>query len=526
MPANSDTPPTASVTPPKPRSKSPKKKRLKPKSSDGSPSKIGPSQPIPGATLEQDLQDGGPQGIPPKTLELFSQIVFNSTTKQFVEAIQTAFEELCFYSLDDIRDVTSSELGDSFEKFPKDLKLRGANLVRLKRLIDFLQPSTVLEDDLTSRQIQIVLEERKLAAAASLVTPEKPFDRKKDIKLKPWNGEGDTIHPWRDAVEMSLGKIGLVDSISDPSFYDKDPDSSQQVFYALCEALKDGSAHHYAKDVETVTGRKCAHDLMEKLLTTFNTEESKVHFMVHAVELLFNIVLDHNVTVETFISDWKSIVHRLEQNASVLAEKSILRVFLLRAIRSSEYDDVIRFINSNPLLPIDDYLKELRAKETNIKMLNGDDPTVKDGDMSSITRRTQKQTSFSRKSDSKKSDEKFPPWNIPPFPDGFARAMNSKVFSVFDKWRNYAHKRVISPVQLNKMFALTVIPSSQRTNKRNRRTGTDDELATEEDVTDPPPSKKSKKEGKVRIQLAYKSRRLNGKMAPQTITEVDASSIA
>ena len=134
----------------------------------------------------------------------------------------------------------------------------------MKRLIDFLQPSTVLEDDLTSRQIQIVLEERKLAAAASLVTPEKPFHRKKDIKLKPWNGEGDTIHPWRDAV----------DSISDPSFYDKDPDSSQQVFYALCEALKGGSAHHYAKDVETVTGRKCAHDLMEKLLTTFNTEES------------------------------------------------------------------------------------------------------------------------------------------------------------------------------------------------------------------------------------------------------------
>ena len=104
--------------------------------------------------------------------------------------------------------------------------------------------------------------------------------------------------------------------------------------------------------------------------------------------------------------------------------------------------------------------------------------------------------------------------------------MNSKVFSVFDKWRNYAHKRVISPVQLNKMFALTVTPSSQRTNKRSRRTGTDDGLATEEDVTDPPPSKKSKKEGKVRIQLAYKSRRLNGKMAPQTITEVDASSIA
>ena len=85
---------------------------------------------------------------------------------------------------------------------------------------------------------------------------------------------------------------------------------------------------------------------------------------------------------------------------------------------------------------------------------------------------------------------------------------------------------MISPVQLNKMFALTVTPSSQRTNKRSRRTGTDDGLATEEDVTDPPPSKKSKKEGKVRIQLAYKSHRLNGKMAPQTITEVDASSIA
>jgi hypothetical protein len=29
--------------------------------------------------------------------------------------------------------------------------------------------------------------------------------------------------------------------------------------------------------------------------------------------------------VETFISDWKSIVNRLEQSASVLAEKSILR---------------------------------------------------------------------------------------------------------------------------------------------------------------------------------------------------------
>ena len=94
--ANSDTPPTASVTPPKPRSKSPKKKRLKPKSSDGSPSKIGPSQSIPGATLEPDLQDGGPQGIPPKTLELFSQIVFNSTTKQFVEAIQSALKNYVF----------------------------------------------------------------------------------------------------------------------------------------------------------------------------------------------------------------------------------------------------------------------------------------------------------------------------------------------------------------------------------------------------------------------------------------------
>lgn len=522
MPASEDVLPSDVVpTTPKPKAgRSPRQSKPK-QGKTGASSSDEPS--ATGTTTSADPSNPATDELFSKTnIALIALLVFNNKDTESRVVIQKAFELLCIQSFDDLRDATSAELSDCFPTFPVEWRLRAVPLMRFKRLIDYLQPDTNLTEDLTPQKIKTALKARETAEAAKTITPEKSSDRKKyEIKLQAWNGEGDTIHPWRDSIEMTLGKIGMADSISDSTFYDRDPESSQQVFYALCEALKDGSAHHYPKDVENSTGRKSAHDLMEKLMSTFNTEESKVHFMVHAMELLFNIVLDHNVTVETFISDWKSIVHRLEKNGSVLADRGLLRVFLLRAIRSSEFDDVIRYINSNPLLPIDDYLKELRAKETNIKMLSGDDPVVKDGDFSAVTRRAQKQTTFAKTSSFKRSDDSFPPWNIPPIPDGINKAMNPKVYGILEAWHKYANKKVVSPNQLNKMFALKVEQLPPKT-KRNRRGGT--ESTTDEDAV-APSSKKPKKEGRARISLAFKARRVGGKMLPKTVTEVDASAL-
>ncbi|CAJ1940555.1 unnamed protein product, partial [Cylindrotheca closterium] len=368
--------------------------------------------------------------------------------------------------------------------------------IQSKRLKDFFDyataPSASLPPDLTYTKIRTVLEARAKAVEAAVLgsmtgdgTSVAPTSS--DFKFKApvcdlFTGEPEEFWGWWDSVLLAFGQSGISEALTDPEYHNKSDSAakaSSAGWYAIAKSLQGGHANWMSGEVSRHTNRKVANDFYKKLMKTFNTEENQAHFMVHAIDSLNEIKLDHTKQVHKFINDWKQIINRLNENKNQLAtNREILRVFLLRALQSDAFEESRQFILRNPLKTIDDYLDHIRNRADSMRMLSGDPPIREDGDIvPGIIRRAESRTK------TKGSDP--PKWHIPFFPNGWKQALGRGPFKRLEEWRRAAHGTNKRPRDLEKEFDMKKVrnksydPNLDRKTKKARRGATE----TEEDET-------------------------------------------
>lgn len=231
--------------------------------------------------------------------------------------------------------------------------------------------------------------------------------------------------------------------------------------------------------------------------------------MHYAVGRLIGIEMNHFHSVEHFISKWKDILQRLENQGEV-SWKTLLWVFLLRACNSHAFTDVCHYMIKNPCMEQDDYIRELRSKASMQKMLNDESPMGLDGQV--VSRCTAKTTHPSKNVSWKKGthsqsfrnteEEKFVAncWSIPPFPDGYDQCIAPKVYKGLLQWRKSANGSSTPVDKLNHNHAVRKRLNTMHPNWKNRRAQANNKDCPEDDRA-VHPNKKPRKE--YRIESAF-----------------------
>lgn len=412
--------------------------------------------------------------------KVITRVIFGKAKKAQIQAVKELFTGLGIAEMEDFLGQVGDEIMQMCVFPPNSPLAKPIYKLRLKQFFDYASISDfTLDGAMTTKRMVKELNDRKTApnslnGTAATGSGTAMLDNKFKMTIPsvdPFSGQSSDYFQWIGHVQDEFGKSTLTACLEDPSYHQSHPSISQSCFHALSSSLRDGLASHLATEM-VANGNHSCHDLYKSLEATFNTDANKANFVVFAVKSLIDVRLDHNISVEHFLSDWNKILLRLQQNGSDLASnKQMLRAFLLHAIQSDEFREVQTYILSHPEEPMATYLQRIRATDSTANLINGVPPTAEDiGVPISRNRRAGSESKSVRFP--KNPTSKFKLWNVPALPATWKTCFPSGLIRLVNNWRTAANGTSIAPEKLNAQFNTTKVLFEKRkqTKRKNRRT--------------------------------------------------------
>src|SRR5210317_17733 len=151
-----------------------------------------------------------------------------------------------------------------------------------------------------------------------------------ELKLKipdlpKYSGVASSYYGWHEQVTNLLTANALIKAIEDPTYHGKNPKTSTAVFGALATACGEGLARSHVQSIRK-TKVLSAYALMQQLDGAYKTPLTQANFVIHALRQLIELKLDAHSTAASFVSEFREILNRMNDNGIDLSNiKIILR---------------------------------------------------------------------------------------------------------------------------------------------------------------------------------------------------------